>query len=172
MFGCVFHDSLKSWLPIWSSCSAGSRGWVWFLHSLIPRKDTASRGCVLTRLACHSSHKRLGGDVQDFMQSRDQQEGSPAVSHVFVIRRLKMYTRARTFLPKCTWLCQLYRRAQGGGDASPPRALLWKEGFLLRPRHQLAGVCVQVGSTTSFSSQISNCLHTVRRSVSLDFGES
>lgn len=37
--------------------------------------------------------------MHNFTQSRDQQEGSPAVSRVLVVRRLKMHTSVRTFCP-------------------------------------------------------------------------
>lgn len=76
------------------------------------------------------SHKHLGGGVQNFMQSRDQQEGSPAVWHVSrqVIENVH---QGQDFLPKCTWLCQLYSRAQGGGDASPPERCFGRKAFYL-----------------------------------------
>lgn len=133
MFGCVFHDSLKRWLPIWSSCSAGSRGWVWFLHSLIPRKDTASRGCVLTRLACHSCHESQAswGKRAKLHAERWPAGGQPSGVTRVSRQAIGNVHQGQDFLPKCTWLCQLYSRAQGGGDTSPPECCFGRKPFYL-----------------------------------------
>lgn len=172
MFCCVFHDSLKRWLLIWPSCSAGSRRWVWFLHSLIPRMDTASPGCVLTRLACHwcrESQAPWGRRVQvhaELWPAGGQPSGVTRVSR----RATENVTGVRTFCPSALGFASATAR-HSVVVMPAPRALLWRKGLFLRLWHKLAQVCLQVGSTTSFGSWISNCLHAVRRSVSLDFWE-